>query len=821
MRKFLRESSKLKYFVGTAMLFVAAVLILSVGVLASEAKNEISSVTLNKSLTDIVLEIHLTKEYVKENKSSTLYLFEVLPHQSTTEINHSEPVKSFKTSEKITVKIPYISGNANRLYSKFVVAEMIADGSYNIITDAKYIENISVLAENNEPFPTGSSKKGLQVQMFSDAQQLGVQHTVVNVAINEYMLGENSPAAQSFHYNGQTFYLDKNKIAMLDHRVKTYTEAGINVYFNIILTAPAADAHPNIMSFYYDGISPTASLFALNTRNETAMKAFRAFMDYICMRYTTPEHTCGMVPGIILGFEVNSGDVWNNAGTTDMASYVYSYCTAFRVAYTAMRSHYSEGRVYISLGNNFSAGSADMRDYPAKQFLSTFNTAIKSSGDIEWGLSINPYPSAAELADFWNDTLAEDNFETPYITMKNIDTLTRYMNQAEYLYNSETRSIIIGEFGIPGDSSDDASMTIQAAAYALAYYRAVQNEDIDAFIYHRHVDHSGEMQNYGLWSGAVGSVVEPAAKKPIYNVFSLIDTEQSEAVTSFVRSTVGSGAFGMFVDSETKYKEFNERTVFSAVRAEASDYAKGYSFRKLFDLTGGTLCNFYPSDGAEYVELRPFEDGTETMLYARITDIPTEYKGISNSIGDDTVFEDVHYVKLRVMAAAPTEVNSLSLLLRLGQIGTNEADAVVYEGEIQVKPGEWNEISFNIKEFTKLTEGNVDFIKLLIRTSDSLPTSGEYGIWLENISIYAKGGMSFIGWVFTILLILILIAAAGYGALYLRAFLIRKKRREEAARRKREQLRAMAMQQSRGMYPPPYSRQPQNRSDGNYTDKDL
>ena len=72
------------------------------------------------------------------------------------------------------------------------------------------MENTDILAENAEPFPVGSSQKGLKIQLFGDAQQLGVQHTVIVVAINEYLLGENSDAAQSFVYNGRTFYVDKD-----------------------------------------------------------------------------------------------------------------------------------------------------------------------------------------------------------------------------------------------------------------------------------------------------------------------------------------------------------------------------------------------------------------------------------------------------------------------------------------------------------------------------------------------------------------------------------------------------------------------------------
>lgn len=804
----------------TVILVALLCTLFAVGAAAAAETNEITSVTLNKSRSDLAFEIRLTKDYVKENKSSTLYLFEFLPHQSTSNINSMEPVKSFKTSEKISTKLAYYNGNLTRLYSKFVVAEQNGDGTYNILTSAKYIENVGILAENTENYPTRGSKKGLQIQMFSDAQRLGVTHTVLNVAINEYMLGENSDAAQSFVYNGRTFYVDKVKLALLDHRVKTYTEAGINVYFNLILTAPEKNAHTNIQSLYYDNISPDASLYALNTQNENAMKSFQAFVDYMSARYTRPDHAYGFVPALILGFEVNSNRIWNNAGSADTANYVYSYCTAFRVAYTAMTSHYSDARVYISLGNNFtSQGAGSAQDYPAKDFLDRFASVIKASGDIPWGLSINPYSSDASLTDYWNDSMSEDNFETPYITMKNINTLTRYMNQEAFLYDSEPRSIIIGEFGISGDPSDDSSMTMQAAAYALAYYTAAQNEDIDAFIYHRHVDHSSEDRYYGLWTNVQGSVVEPSAKKPIYNVFLLIDTEQSEAVTAFVKQTVGSGAFGMFMDDDVKYKVFNERTLVDSASAQNGDFAKGYSSRTLFDLTRGRLCGFYPTDSVDYVELRPFGDDSETMLYAKISGTPTDYKGIGNVSIDSSDFEDAHYITLRIMAAAPSTANSLSLMLRLQSNGDSESNTVVYEGETTIRPNEWQNVSFKIKDLTDKTNGNIDLLKIWVRTSDSAPADAEYGIWLDNIVVHTKNGMGVIGWIFTVLLIIVLLAVAAYGVLYLRASYIRKKRREEAQRRRREALRRQQIQQSRGGYQQPYAPNPPRDNDSRFNNE--
>lgn len=782
-------------------------------------KNEITSVYLTKSASDISFEINLTKEYVKENKSDKLYLFEFLPYESTADINSKKPVKEFKVGSNVTFKIPYINGNDNRLYSKFAVAEKLDNGNYSLITGAKYVDNIEMLAENTEAFPNRGSKKGLTVQMFSDAQQLGVAHTVVNVPVNEYMLGANTEGAMSFHYNGQTYYLNKAMMAVLDHKVKTYSEAGINVYLNILLSAPAADANDNIRSFYYDGISSDASYFAFNTKNETSMKAFRAFMDYICGRYTTPDHTYGFAPAIIMGFEVNSNSQWNNVGTADLSNYIHSYCTAFRVAYTAMRSHYSEGRVYISLGNNFNYVENPQVDFPAEDFLSAFNAAISSSGNIEWGLSVSAYPSVASGADYWNDAMAQDNFDTPFITMKNIGVLTDYMNKDALLYESEPRSIIIGEFAVSGNPSDGNNMTLQAAAYALAYYTAVKNDDIDAFIYSRHVDNPDEPFYYGLWTNTGIGYASAATKKPIYNVFSLIDTDRSEDVTAFVKQTVGTGVFGSYLGDDVKYKLFNERNVIEPKTAEESDYKRGYKKRLLFDLTEGSLYNFYPSDGASYIELGSLEDGSKTMLYAGISGVPSEYKGISNTITSDTAFEDAHYISLRVMVSAPVELESVDLMLRLQKNSDAESSAAVYSGEVQVKPNVWNNVSFNVRDLTKLTEGDVDVLKLWIRTPDGEWVEGRYGIWLENAVVYTKGGLPVIVVILLVILGLIGLAVLAYGVLFVRAQLIRRKRRLARERMRREQLQRQAAARSMGnaSYPPQYPPRPGNGQNMNNT----
>ena len=797
---------------------IALMTLLAVSVSAADesaAKNEITSIKLNKSKSDIQIDVSLTTDYFNENKSATLYVFELAPYQSASALDALEPVADFKAAETASVKIPYINGNTNRLYSKFLIAERRGDGSYGVITSAKYIENLTILAENTGEYPATSSKKGLQIQMFSDAQQLGVQHATINIPLNEYILGENSSGALSFVFGGQTYYLDKDKIALLDHRVKVYSDAGINVYFNIVLTPPTDGMNATLKSFYFDGVSTEASLCALNTKNETAMKNFVAFMDYLASRYTREDHAYGFAPNFIVGFEVNSNRTWNSAGPIEMSNYIYSYCTAFRAAYTAMKSHFANGRVYISLGNNFTSMASEpgaaadpLYDYAAKDFLDFFNTTIKTSGDIPWGLAVNPYPSDVTTTEFWLDSYAEDNLSTPFITMKNIAVLTRYMNQSEMMYGSEVRSVIISEFGVSGDPNDQNSMSLQAAAYALAYYTAAQDKDIDAFIWHRHVDHSGENAWYGLWTSREDSTLEASAKKPIYNVFSQIDTDKSEEATAFVKNLVGSGAFSLFMPDGIQYSTFSKRTIIEAIRAEENDYAKGYSEKTLYDLTKGSLDGFYPSDSADYVELSQSDDnGGKTMLYARVTGTPLEYMGISNLITDKDALKNAQFISLRLKVTAPEGVSMIDTMLRLQKNGSDTEKQTVFEGAVSLKPNEWQTVSFRIKDFMSLTGNDIDLMKLWIKTPDSASPAGEYGLWLSEVVIRAKGGTSVIGVILIILLILVLLAVGGYAGLWFRAQRIRRRRREAMERKRREQLRRQAMQNNR-MNPPPYSQNP-------------
>ena len=72
-------------------------------------------------------------------------------------------------------------------------------------------------ATYNYAFPTAQTKKGLQVKdgMEDDASNLGVKHTVVNIALNHVASGSGI----EYQYQGKTYYMNTGYIHELDRQI--------------------------------------------------------------------------------------------------------------------------------------------------------------------------------------------------------------------------------------------------------------------------------------------------------------------------------------------------------------------------------------------------------------------------------------------------------------------------------------------------------------------------------------------------------------------------------------------------------------------------
>lgn len=775
--------------------------------------NELLSANIGKNKDNIVIVAALTNEYVRENKGGMLYLFEIEPYQKVSEINSLTPIATaIVNSQSVTYDVSLYSEGRSRLYSKFIIAEKLTGGTYSVITGAHYIDNPEILAERTYEMPAPSTKKGLEVQLMSDAQQLAIGHTVVHVAINEFLLAEKTVHSESFVYNNTTYYVDSNMLEMLDNKIRVFSESGIRVYMDLVLTAPSEAMNSKLKSLYYDSSYTEAEFYAINVWNKNAVRYLEGFVGFLAERYTREDKAYGFCGNYILGYEINSNRYYNYAGPMKLDTYLNYYTIALRIVDTAVRSVYSNGKVYVSVANNFNSITASLTesgdsyyDYPAKDLLDKLNSQLRYAGNIPWNLAINPYPSDITKMEYWEDANATQSFSTKFITMNNIGVITDYMCQDEFLYQGETRSIIISEFGIHAASNVENAETIQAAAYALAYFTADSNPYIDAFIYHRHVDNSNEMGlHFGLWSNVEGSVASPLAKREIYNVLKKIDTSESQSITEKYLSVIGITAWGNKIDGYVP----RENAAYSEIQTIPilkSDLSGEYTGKLLYDFTQGEKNGFMEMENAEYTEFRTDAELEKSVFYAQLNPVSgVEYMGIGRTFSPAVSFEKIDYLGFSIKAGAPETVSTMSILLRLTGTDSN-GNTVIYEGLAQVKPNTWNELTFKISEFNQKCPTGIETLKIWTKSFDDVSYEGEFSLSLQNMTAYQnKGGMSF-WWI----LLIVFISLVVLVLLILVVLIIRKKSIEKHRRAaQRGNLNQMSWQ---GGYPqgmngnmPPY-----------------
>lgn len=139
----------------------------------------------------------------------------------------------------------------------------------------------------------------------------------------------------------------------------------------------------------------------------------------------------------------------------------------------------------------------------------------------------------------WLDRTATNSVNSPRITFKNLEQLTRYLRQPELLCQGVPRRVILSEQGFHSDASPQGE-ELQAAAYCYASWKTDHLDGIDSFILHRHVDHKMEGGlNLGLWMRQTNSIATPLAKKKIYEVFKAADTPGRNQAFAFALPLIG------------------------------------------------------------------------------------------------------------------------------------------------------------------------------------------------------------------------------------------------------------------------------------------
>lgn len=430
--------------------------------------------------------------------------------------------KPEKAKGKITFKLN-ISGHPEYAQGKFAIGIKKSKSAYSVISPKSYVSNPEKLSTNTAAYFVPGTKKGIQATDINELTDTKSKTVFFNLYISDLMRKDSG--VETYKYNGKTYHF--NGLYGYVYLVQQCNAKGIQVTAQISI-----DRNVSTQSLI-TGNSPYAetAYYGWNTDNSTTRQTMEAMFAYLGEKFG--KNNC-YISNWILGNEVNSASGYYYVGNVSFSKFISMYSEAFRCLYNAVKSSRGSSKVFICLDNCWNQKNAFTICYSARSTLESFAAKISDmQKDVNWNLAYHAYNQPLSDSQFWSGANASmftsDANTTTFITMRNIQTLTDYVKNR---FGSNTR-IILSEQGF---SSTYGGQVNQAAAIALAYYKAACNPMIDAFIIRSYKDEAHEVAQ-GL---AMGLKDANGKKKTAYNVFKNMDSSNSLKYTEKVlKSQVG------------------------------------------------------------------------------------------------------------------------------------------------------------------------------------------------------------------------------------------------------------------------------------------
>lgn len=433
---------------------------------------------------------------------------------------------------RFSAALPRIDNGFNRALSRWaVVAANEEEARFEQVSAARYAAPLpNSSAQSNATRRQPLSRKGLagveSDASLADAVELGVHNVTVNVKLDHLLALPETTDVLKHEYGGRTYPIDRRGVARLD-RIVGFAQAHDMIVSFIILSPrlpasdPRADAltHPDATEGYFS---------MANVATEKGVAAYAALLDFLAYRYGRPGEPLGGVDNWIVHNEVNSGWIWTNAGQRGLGSYADLLIRSLRIVDSITRSHSAGARTFVSLDHCWTTPHVptDSHFYAGRDVLDAILAWCRAEGDFPWGVAFHPYPQDLLNPAIWNDDAARDDAEAPVVTFKNIGVLISYLDHPERRWRGEPRPVLLSEQGFHTPDYSEASQDLQSRAMRYAWRQIKPYPTIEAFHYHRWMDHPDEGGlKCGLRMFADPATGEPGDKKSGWYTWQALGSE--------------------------------------------------------------------------------------------------------------------------------------------------------------------------------------------------------------------------------------------------------------------------------------------------------
>lgn len=372
------------------------------------------------------------------------------------------------------------------------------------------------------------SKKGLQFgESVEDALNLGINYCLFNICITEFT--DASRNQLRYQYKGDTYTFNLDAFERWGSLFSQLQAADIDLSAEFLL--PWDDKQTDLIHPAARSRNDSHNYYAWNISTKEARKKYAALFSCIAEEFDG-RHGLGYINNYIIGNEVNGHAQWHYTGSSSLEENAKLYADTFQLVNKVVKRKCADTRVSICLEHTWNT-EIPGQVHSGKEFLDAFADRLKKYKSPDFTISYHAYSEPLTQADFWNNSKyrVKDNVNTPYISMKNIEQLTKYVKSN---YGFKTR-IMLTEQGFSSHGTDGEIK--QASAIAYAYYKAEFNDMIDSIIFRCQADHPVEMSRdglyMGLWTAGMGK------QKAAHEVFQYMDTSECEAHTQICRQYLG------------------------------------------------------------------------------------------------------------------------------------------------------------------------------------------------------------------------------------------------------------------------------------------
>lgn len=353
--------------------------------------------------------------------------------------------------------------------------------------------------------------------------QLGIQHATLNIVLTALLQESPGPGREPWEYRGKTYYVHAGMRHQFDRTLQTLHRQQVRVSA-ILLVGNHRNAQGQPLSQMTHPEAEPRGIYAMpNLATAEGIELYSAVIAFLADRYSQPDSRFGRIQNWILHNEVDQAGTWTNMGDQPLPRYLETCLRSARVVSQLARSRDREARVFLSLTHHWTRQSSGTGTYVVRDLLELFAEAARREGDFPWGVAYHPYPRDLRNPDTWLDREVSDDFDTPYITPKNMEVLVRYLGQERFLYQGQRRGLLLSEQGFNTPTLSEADQRRQVAGLIYMFRKLEQLPEVEAYHLHRYQDMPA-----GEGGLRLGIIDETGQHKLGWDAYRLIGTENPE-----------------------------------------------------------------------------------------------------------------------------------------------------------------------------------------------------------------------------------------------------------------------------------------------------